>query len=93
MPRSWCQLPPASSGRYQELARLLATTAGKGDKIVKIEPQPMRLHGLVRQSTLEVIDGTGHMLHHTFPEKVSAAIEILRVKMKPEAGRVPKAAE
>ena len=88
-------VPAAASlcGRYQELAMPLAIMAGRGDKIVNIEPQPMRLHGLVRQSTLEVIDGTGHMLHHTFPEKVSAAIESLRVKMKPEAGQVPKAAE
>jgi pimeloyl-ACP methyl ester carboxylesterase len=62
---------------YGELAMPVAIMAGRGDKIVEIEPHPMRLHGLVRQSTLEVIDGTGHMIHHAFPDKVAAAVEAL----------------
>lgn len=81
------------SGRYQKLTMPLAIMAGRGDKIVNIEPQPMRLHGLVRHSTLEVIDGTGHMLHHTFPDKVSAAIESLCAQINPKAGKLPEAAE
>ena len=55
----------------------VAIMAGRGDKIVEIEPHPMRLHGLVRQSRLEVVDGTGHMVHHAFPDKVAAAVEAL----------------
>jgi pimeloyl-ACP methyl ester carboxylesterase len=62
---------------YGELAMPVAIMAGRGDKIVEIEPHPMRLHGLVRQSTLEVIDGTGHMIHHASPDKVAAAVEAL----------------
>jgi pimeloyl-ACP methyl ester carboxylesterase len=37
----------------------------------------MRLHGLVRQSTLDVIDGVGHMLHHVHPEKVVNRVDSL----------------
>ena len=72
-------VPGAASLRehYGELAMPVAIMAGRGDKIVEIEPHPMRLHGLVRQSTLEVIDGTGHMIHHAFPDKVAAAVEAL----------------
>jgi pimeloyl-ACP methyl ester carboxylesterase len=62
---------------YGELAMPISIMAGRGDKIVEIEPHPMRLHGLVRQSTLEVVDGTGHMIHHAFPDKVAAAVEAL----------------
>jgi pimeloyl-ACP methyl ester carboxylesterase len=71
--------PGAASlkGHYGELAMPVAIMAGRGDKIVKIDPHPMRLHGLVRQSALEVIDGTGHMIHHAFPDKVAAAVEAL----------------
>ena len=72
-------MPGAASLKehYGELAMPVAIMAGRGDKIVEIEPHPMRLHGLVRQSTLEVIDGTGHMIHHAFPDKVAAAVEAL----------------
>jgi pimeloyl-ACP methyl ester carboxylesterase len=72
-------VPGAASLRehYGELAMPVAIMAGRGDKIVEIEPHPMRLHGLVRQSRLEVVDGTGHMIHHAFPDKVAAAVEAL----------------
>ena len=72
-------VPGAASmnGRYGELTMPVAIMAGRGDKIVDIEPQPMRLHELVRQSNLEIIDGTGHMLHYAYPEKVVAKIETL----------------
>ena len=51
--------------------------AGRGDQIVDAKSQPMRLHKLIQQSSLEVIDGTGHMLHYAYPEKVAAKIEEL----------------
>jgi pimeloyl-ACP methyl ester carboxylesterase len=73
------------TGHYLELAMPVAIMAGRGDKIVDIEPHPMRLHGVIRQSTIEVIDGTGHMLHHAFPEKVSAKVEALCAEMQSES--------
>jgi pimeloyl-ACP methyl ester carboxylesterase len=77
---------PGAAGlkeHYGELAMPVAIMAGRGDKIVEIEPHPMRLHGLVRQSRLEVIDGTGHMIHHAFPDKVAAAVEALCADREP----------
>ena len=71
--------------RYRELTMPLAIMAGRGDKIVDIKSQPMRLHGVVQQSSLEVIDGTGHMLHYAYPEKVVAKIETLCAR--PELAR------
>jgi pimeloyl-ACP methyl ester carboxylesterase len=71
---------PGAAGlkeHYRELAMPVAIMAGRGDKIVAIEPHPMRLHGLVRQSRLEVVDGAGHMIHHAFPDQVAAAVEAL----------------
>ena len=78
-------MPGAASLKehYGELAMPVAIMAGRGDKIVEIEPHPMRLHGLVRQSRLEVIDGTGHMIHHAFPDKVAAAVEALCADREP----------
>ena len=77
---------PGAAGlkeHYGELAMPVAIMAGRGDKIVEIEPHPMRLHGLVRQSRLEVVDGTGHMIHHAFPDKVAAAVEALCADREP----------
>jgi pimeloyl-ACP methyl ester carboxylesterase len=34
----------------------------------------MRLHGDVPASRLEVVQGAGHMVHHTAPERVTDAI-------------------
>jgi pimeloyl-ACP methyl ester carboxylesterase len=64
-------------GRYGELTMPVAIMAGRGDKIVDIKSQPMRLHKLIQQSNLEVIDGTGHMLHYAYPGEVVAKIETL----------------
>lgn len=64
-------------GRYRELTMPVSIMAGRGDQIVDAKSQPMRLHKLIQQSSLEVIDGTGHMLHYAYPEKVAAKIEEL----------------
>jgi pimeloyl-ACP methyl ester carboxylesterase len=65
------------AGRYEELAIPVALMAGRGDTVVDIAPQPERLHGLVPQSTLQILDGTGHMLHYEFPDRVAATVEAL----------------
>jgi pimeloyl-ACP methyl ester carboxylesterase len=69
------------SGRYEGLAMPVAIMAGRGDKIVDIGPQPQWLHALVPQSTLQVINGTGHMLHHEYPERVGETVEALCAAM------------
>jgi pimeloyl-ACP methyl ester carboxylesterase len=65
------------SARYRELSIPVAIMAGWGDKLVHIQPHPMRLHGLLRQSTLDLVDRVGHMLHHVHPEKIAAKVESL----------------
>jgi pimeloyl-ACP methyl ester carboxylesterase len=76
-------VPCAASmaGRHGELKMPVAIMAGRGDKIVDI-PQPERLHANVPQSTLEVIEGTGHMLHYEFPERVAATVEALFTRLQ-----------
>jgi pimeloyl-ACP methyl ester carboxylesterase len=63
--------------RYRDLLMPVAIMAGRGDKIVSVEPQALRLHRLVRQSTLEVMEGTGHMIHYASPGKVASRIDEL----------------
>lgn len=65
------------AGRHRELTMPVAIMAGRGDKIVDIAPQPERLHARLPQSSLQVIEGAGHMLHHAFPGKVAATVEAL----------------
>jgi pimeloyl-ACP methyl ester carboxylesterase len=71
-------------GRYEGLAMPVAIMAGRGDKIVDIGSQPQWLHALVPQSTLQIAEGTGHMLHHAFPEHVAETIEALCAAMRPD---------
>ena len=73
------------SGRYEGLAMPVAIMAGRGDKIVDIGSQPQWLHALVPQSTLQIAEGTGHMLHHAFPEQVAETIDALCAAMHPDA--------
>jgi pimeloyl-ACP methyl ester carboxylesterase len=78
-------------GRYEELAMPVAIMAGRGDTVVEIAPQPERLHGLVPQSTLQILDGTGHMLHYEFPETVATTIEALAEQIRTPAGELATA--
>ena len=73
------------SGRYEGLAMPVAIMAGRGDKIVDVGSQPQWLHALVPQSTLQIAEGTGHMLHHAFSEQVAETMEALCAAMHPDA--------
>ena len=63
----------------------VAIMAGRGDKIVDIGSQPQWLHALVTQSTLQLINGTGHMLHYENPGRVCETIEALCAAMRLDA--------
>jgi pimeloyl-ACP methyl ester carboxylesterase len=69
----------------------VAIMAGRGDTVVEIVPQPERLHGMVPQSTLQILDGTGHMLHYEFPETVATTIEALAEQIRTPAGELATA--
>ena len=52
------------SDRYGELTMPVTVLAGDGDKIVDTAMQSGRLHEVLPQSTLQVVPGAGHMVHH-----------------------------
>lgn len=65
----------ALNGRYGELLMPVVIVAGDGDKIVDFEQQAVRLHEALPGSELRIVPGAGHMVHHTVPNEVVAAIE------------------
>ena len=50
--------------RYGELTMPVTVLAGDGDKIVNTTVQSERLHAALSHSTLQVVPGAGHMVHH-----------------------------
>jgi pimeloyl-ACP methyl ester carboxylesterase len=65
----------ASSARHAELRMPVAILAGADDKVVDPSAHSERLHGELPGSTLAVVHGAGHMVHHAVPDEVVAAIE------------------
>lgn len=59
--------------RYPELKMPVTVVAGRGDRMVKAS-QAEQLHRLLPQSRLELIDGAGHMVHHSASDRVAEAI-------------------
>ncbi len=60
---------------YGDLRMPVTIIAGDGDKIVNTRVQSQQLHEAVAGSSLRVVEGAGHMVHHIAPEAVIAAIE------------------
>jgi pimeloyl-ACP methyl ester carboxylesterase len=59
--------------RYGELAMPVAIVAGDGDIVVR-KRQAERLHGAVPGSSLEIVGGSGHMVHHVATDRVVEAV-------------------
>jgi pimeloyl-ACP methyl ester carboxylesterase len=68
-------VPSAMSlqAHYGALSLPVAIMAGDGDKIVS-DRLAQRLHGAIPGSTLQIIPGVGHMVHHSATDQVTAAI-------------------
>lgn len=49
--------------------------AGTDDRIVDIEDQSARLHGVLPNSSFKRLPGAGHMIHHTATQAVMSAID------------------
>ena len=64
----------ALKNRYADVKVPLLIVTGDGDHVVKFEDQSRRLHKLLPNSRLVVLEGVGHMVHHTKPGKMSEAI-------------------
>lgn len=60
--------------RYVRLAMPVLIVAGTADRIVATELQSQRLHRCVKGSQENYVAGAGHMIHHTDPDEVAAAI-------------------
>jgi pimeloyl-ACP methyl ester carboxylesterase len=64
--------------RYGELSRLpVSIMAGAEDMVVDWERQSARLHRATFASSLQVVSGLGHMVHHGAPHLVAQAIEAI----------------
>jgi pimeloyl-ACP methyl ester carboxylesterase len=58
---------------YSELSLPVAIMAGAGDKIVS-HRLAERLRGAIRGSSLRVVEGAGHMVHHVATDQVAETI-------------------
>ncbi|HEX8257553.1 MAG TPA: alpha/beta hydrolase [Allosphingosinicella sp.] len=64
----------ALAGRYADLGLPLTLAAGRGDRLVDPLAQSARLHEAVAGSRLELIEGSGHMVHYTAMPRVAELI-------------------
>ncbi|MEA2789496.1 MAG: hypothetical protein QOG73_1902 [Acetobacteraceae bacterium] len=60
--------------RYKDLTLPVVIIAGEGDKVV-FKRMSERLHAVLANSALHIIEGAGHMVHHFTPREVVAAVE------------------
>jgi pimeloyl-ACP methyl ester carboxylesterase len=60
--------------RLGEIKLPVAIVAGSGDRIVSPSRQSERLHGDLPHSRLRLVAGSGHMVHHSGLEAVTAAV-------------------
>jgi len=65
----------ALQAHYSELKMPVVIVAGRDDRLVTTEHQSARLHSEIHQSTFHSIPGAGHMVHHTDPYSVLAAVD------------------
>jgi pimeloyl-ACP methyl ester carboxylesterase len=66
----------ALSKNYGRLQMPVAILTGAEDQLVEME-QSVRLHQDMRQSTLQVVPRTGHMVHQTALKEIMRVIDKL----------------
>lgn len=74
------------SRRLTEIRGLALVMAGTGDKVVSFEHHTARLARELMGGQVHAVDGAGHMLHHTAPAEVVAAIEAFERQVRPPTG-------
>lgn len=62
-------------GRYGYLDVPVSILGGSGDRIVDTQKQAVALDQELRGHQLRIVEGVGHMLHHTDPDEVVDAVE------------------
>lgn len=75
------------SRRYAELSLPVVIVAGDEDKIADFGRQSARLHTELPGSELRVVRGAGHMIHHTAPDEVLAAISLASQRLAEQPAR------
>lgn len=72
---------------YQELNLPIRLVAGSADRIVATSKHSARLNDELAMSDFRNVDGVGHMIHHSAPDHVVAAIEAI-ADLQPQQARV-----
>jgi pimeloyl-ACP methyl ester carboxylesterase len=80
----------ALSAHYSDVNVLVRLIAGAEDAIVSTAEQSERLNKALPSSSLEVLEGVGHMTHHARPDLVVLAVDRLTEHLQ-ELG--PRAAQ
>jgi pimeloyl-ACP methyl ester carboxylesterase len=62
--------------RYADLRMPVMIAAGDGDKVVW-KRSAERLHAAIPGSALRIVEGAGHMIHHSEPEQIVEAIQLI----------------
>jgi pimeloyl-ACP methyl ester carboxylesterase len=73
----------SSSERHHELRMPVSIVAGADDKVIDVEAHSARLHRELVGSTLLVVAGAGHMVHHAAPDDVVAAVDGFETHLEP----------
>jgi pimeloyl-ACP methyl ester carboxylesterase len=60
---------------YKELLVPTGIIAGAGDRLLDAEAQAQRLHDEVPGSLIDVVQNSGHMVHHSVPQSVLAMLD------------------
>ena len=79
--------------RYDGLSMPVLIMAGSGDKVVR-KHNAERLHGKIPGSVLRVVEGAGHMVHHSAPRQVVESVRSIAgtsAKLPARALREPAA--
>jgi pimeloyl-ACP methyl ester carboxylesterase len=82
-----------AAARYHALACPVAILAGSADRLVSLRRHARRLHVAIPDSTLDVLPGMGHMLHHDVPLRVLAAMQAVARRAGDVSEREAGAAE
>jgi pimeloyl-ACP methyl ester carboxylesterase len=75
----------ALSAHYSEIQVPVHLIAGAEDAIVSTEEQSVRLNKTLPSSTMEILDGVGHMTHHANPGLVVSAVDRLNLQAAGQA--------
>jgi pimeloyl-ACP methyl ester carboxylesterase len=65
----------ATVGRHPEVSVPVFIVAGDGDEIVDTATQSVRLHHDIADSSITLVKGAGHMVHHIAPQEVLRVIK------------------